>query len=101
MVTPFQERVYVLTRKIPKGRVTTYAALAHAMGIAGYRSVGTALGRNPDIPATPCHRVVKSNGEVGQYAFNTPKKIAILKEEGVEVVNGKIVNFEEKLFTAF
>ena len=96
--TPFQERVYALTRRVPKGRVTTYADLAHALGIAGYRSVGTALGRNPDIPATPCHRVVKSDGTVGQYAFNTPKKIALLKAEGIVIENGRIKDFETVRF---
>ncbi len=95
MPTEFQEQVYALTRKVPKGKVTTYADLAHALGIAGYRSVGTALGKNPDIPATPCHRVVKSNGHVGQYAFNTPKKIALLRSEGIKIgADGHIENFE-------
>ena len=94
--TPFQLKVYEFTRKVPKGKVTTYADLAHALGIAGYRSVGTALGRNPDIPATPCHRVVKSDGFVGQYAFNTPKKVALLRSEGIEVTDeGKVQNFEK------
>lgn len=98
MVTPFQERVYAVTRRIPKGKVATYADVAHALGIAGYRSVGTALSRNPDIPETPCHRVVKSDGSVGQYAFNTPKKIALLRSEGIEIANEKIVDFEKKRF---
>ncbi len=99
MPTDFQLRVYALTRKIPKGKVATYADIAHAMGSGAHRAVGTALARNPDIPATPCHRVVKSDGTVGQYAFNTPKKIALLKSEGVAVKDGTIVDFEKKRFT--
>jgi methylated-DNA-[protein]-cysteine S-methyltransferase len=98
MPTPFQERVYALIRQIPEGRVSTYADIAHAMGTGAHRAVGTALARNPDIPATPCHRVVKSDGHVGQYAFNTPKKIALLKGEGVRVVNSRVVDFERKRF---
>lgn len=99
MPTDFQLQVYALTRKVPKGKVTTYADIAHAMGTGAHRAVGTALARNPDIPATPCHRVVKSDGAVGQYAFNTPKKIALLKTEGVAVENGRVVDFAKKRFS--
>jgi len=99
MPTEFQLKVYALTRLVPKGKVTTYADIAHAMNTGAVRAVGTALARNPDIPATPCHRVVKSDGTVGQYAFNTPKKIALLTSEGVAVKDGTIVDFEKKRFS--
>jgi methylated-DNA-[protein]-cysteine S-methyltransferase len=92
--TPFQDNVYRLARKVTKGRVTTYAAIAHALGHAGYRSIGQALTRNPDIPITPCHRVVNSDGRIGGYAFNVHKKIALLEAEGVHVKDGRVVNFE-------
>ncbi len=97
MPTAFQEKVYSLTRQVPKGRVTTYAALAHAIGHSGYRSIGQALTRNPDIPTTPCHRVVNSDGSVGGYAHDVQKKIQLLRSEGVLVENGKIVDFEKKV----
>lgn len=99
MPTQFQLRVYALTRTIPRGKVSTYADLAHAMNTGAVRAVGTALARNPDIPATPCHRVVKSDGSVGQYACNTPKKIALLQQEGVAVKDGTIVDFTQKRFS--
>lgn len=94
MVTPFQQKVYALTRKVPAGKVTTYAAIAHALGHAGYRAIGQALTRNQDAPATPCHRVVNTDGRVGGYAFDVPKKIALLKKEGVRVEDGRIADFE-------
>lgn len=94
----FNERVYNLLRTVPAGRVTTYAELAHAVGTKAYRAVGNAMNKNPYAPVVPCHRVVSSNGSLGGYAGGFAKKIALLKEEGVEVRNRKIMDFEKKLF---
>lgn len=94
----FYEQCYEVLRQVPKGHVTTYQEIAHALGSKAYRAVGSAMAKNTDIPNTPCHRVVKSDGSIGNYALGADKKIAILKEEEVEVQNGKVVDFEKVLF---
>jgi len=86
----FNERCYVLLRKVPKGRVTTYRALAHALNSKAYRAVGNAMNKNPHTPRVPCHRVVKSSGFVGGFAHGTKNKIKMLRKEGIEILNGKI-----------
>ena len=58
----FSEKVYFLTKKVPKGRVTTYKELAKKLKTKAYRAVGQALKCNPYAPKVPCHRVVKSVG---------------------------------------
>mgnify|MGYP001974875944 FL=1 len=77
--------------EVPKGKVTTYRELAHALGTKAYRAVGQAMNRNPELVSVPCHRVIKSNGEVGGYALGTVRKKELLKMEGVQVeANGRI-----------
>lgn len=95
----FDEQCYELLRTVPKGRVTTYKALANALGTRAYRAVGGAMNRNPDIPKTPCHRVVASNGTMGGYASGVDHKIQLLKKEGITIKNGKVVDFEKVMFT--
>jgi len=98
-ISGFANQLYALLKKVPKGKVTTYGALAKAAGRPrASRAVGNALNANPFAPQVPCHRVVRSNGEVGGFAGGTDKKIRILKDEGVAVKNEKIVLFEERLF---
>jgi methylated-DNA-[protein]-cysteine S-methyltransferase len=94
----FDEKVYDLMKKIPRGKVTTYKILAEKLGTKAYRAVGGACHRNPYAPQVPCHRVVKSSGEIGGFASGTNNKIKLLKQEGVEVERKNIVNFQEKLF---
>jgi methylated-DNA-[protein]-cysteine S-methyltransferase len=94
----FTTDCHKLLRKIPKGKVTTYKIIAEQLGKKSYRAVGKAMGANRDIPATPCHRVVKSDGTIGGYAFGVEKKIALLDSENVEVVDGKIINFEQIIY---
>jgi len=86
----FHERCYSVLRRVPRGKVTTYKELAHVINSKAYRAVGTAMNKNPYSPKTPCHRVVKSSGRVGNFASGTKKKIAMLKKEGVKVVKGRI-----------
>ena len=77
--------------QIPKGKVSTYRELAHALGTIAYRAVGQAMNRNPHLMKVPCHRVIKSNGEIGGYALGTDKKRELLLKEGVQVeANGRI-----------
>ncbi len=82
-LTPFQIDVLFATLKIPKGSVVTYKDLAFAVYRPNAtRAVGTALKKNP-IPITiPCHRVIKSNGEIGSYSYGGKhKKYLLLKKE--------------------
>jgi len=95
----FSEKVWNALKKIPKGRITTYKLIAKAIGKPkAFRAVGNACNKNPFSPEVPCHRVVKSNGSLGGYSFGTKKKTALLKKEGIEIKNGKIVDFEKKFF---
>jgi methylated-DNA-[protein]-cysteine S-methyltransferase len=102
----FAQKVYELCSKVPKGRITTYKEIGKAIGIGGmvYRAVGVALKHNPCAPIVPCHRVVASDGSIGGFNGQTngiwiAKKIRLLKEEGVTVKDGRIVDFESKLYT--
>ncbi|MCE3255210.1 MAG: methylated-DNA/protein-cysteine methyltransferase [Rickettsiaceae bacterium] len=94
----FASDCYKLLNQIPKGRVTTYKIIAEKLGKKSYRAVGQIVAKNPNIPSTPCHRVVKTDGSIGGYALGVDKKIAILEKEGVEVADGKIVNFEKIIY---
>jgi methylated-DNA-[protein]-cysteine S-methyltransferase len=94
MVTEFQKKVYALTKKVPRGKVTTYSAIAKKLK-SSPRAVGQALRVNPFAPVVPCHRVVKSNGSIGGFDGETcgkkiEEKIRMLKKEGVEVKQHKI-----------
>ncbi len=91
------KQVYELTKKIQKGKVTTYGEIARALGNSGYsRAVGNALNKNVN-KEVPCHRVVRSDGKVGGFRRGTKKKIEILKNEGIEIKNEKILNFSRVL----
>ncbi|WP_122952170.1 MGMT family protein [Bathymodiolus thermophilus thioautotrophic gill symbiont] len=73
----------------------TYGGLAKLIGNPkAFRAVGSAMNKNPFAPAIPCHRVVKSNGDLGGFAYDISLKIKRLQAEGVSVENGKIVNFQ-------
>lgn len=102
-MTSFPQKVYQLTKKIPKGRVTTYKEIAKALRIRAYQAVGQALKRNPYAPIVPCHRVVASNGTLGGFAGKrkgkqTQRKKVLLKKEGIEFVGDKVKNFQKILF---
>lgn len=94
-VSRFQKRVYDVLRKIPRGRVTTYKAVAERLGVKCYRAVGSACNKNPFSPKVPCHRVVCRDGTVGGFNSGVKKKIGFLSKEGVLVKKGKIVDFEK------
>ncbi|MFH1586358.1 MAG: MGMT family protein [Candidatus Diapherotrites archaeon] len=96
----FDELVRGKLRKIPQGKVTTYGEVARVLGNPkAARAVGNACNRNPHAPKVPCHRVVKSNGEVGGFAGGKRKKIELLRKEGVGIIRGKITNLEGNLFS--
>lgn len=95
----FAERCYALLKQVPRGKVTTYRAIAEALGTKAYRAVGSAMRSNTHPVEVPCHRVVKSDGTLGGYVFGAAEKKALLESEGVAVRKGKIVDFESVLFT--
>jgi methylated-DNA-[protein]-cysteine S-methyltransferase len=85
--------------KVPSGKVITYSRLAAMIGRPkAHRAVGTAMNKNPFAPEVPCHRVVKSNGDLGGFGGGSKLKIKRLQEEGVKVQNNKIVNFQSILY---
>ncbi|SFV79456.1 Methylated DNA-protein cysteine methyltransferase [hydrothermal vent metagenome] len=55
------------------------------------------MNKNPFAPEVPCHRVVKSNGELGGFADDIKIKIKRLQREGVQVSNNRIVDFKQKV----
>src|SRR3989338_8728769 len=94
----FNERVWEIVKQIPKGKVTTYKLVAEALKSKGYRAVGNALNKNPYAPVVPCHRIVDSTGHLHGFAYGLAAKQKILEEEGLEIKNNKIVDFEKKLY---
>ncbi len=81
--TPFEERVYAVVRRIPEGQVRSYRWVAERLGDAHLtRAVGQALKRNPDPTRTPCHRVIRSDGSLGGYAWGLAAKRRRLRKEG-------------------
>jgi O-6-methylguanine DNA methyltransferase len=100
-VSKFAAKVYQLTSEVPRGKVTTYGAIASRMGKPGAsRAVGGALRANPTPIVVPCHRVVKQDGGLGGYGgpSGTGRKAELLRGEGVAVRGGK-VDLAEYLFT--
>jgi len=94
----FNEKVLKLTKRIPKGRITTYKIIAEKLNTCAYRAVGTALHNNKKPIIIPCHRVVNSDGFVGGYGKGIKKKIELLKKEGIKIKSKKIEDFEKVLF---
>ncbi len=79
----FAEKVKEVVKKIPKGKVLTYAQVAAKAGSSNAsRAVGSLMAKNFD-PAIPCHRVIRSDGKIGNYNRGGSKaKEALLRKEG-------------------
>ena len=115
-ISRFQASVYKILKKVPKGKVTTYGAIARKLKNSP-RAVGNALNKNPygysmcdfhqgvgrnhrsvirgdskksGFFLVPCHRVINSNGNLGGFASGTKNKIKLLKKEGIKIEKGKI-----------
>lgn len=94
------EVIYDVVRLIPKGRVSTYGAIAQAIGMkSGARMVGYAMNSSHFQGDVPAHRVVNSQGLLtGKFHFGEPDRMQkLLEQEGVKVVNDKVQHFD-KLF---
>ncbi len=92
------EDVYALVRLIPRSRVTTFGAIANALGLGSARMVGWALNQlSGSDPSVPAHRVVNRNGMLsGQLHFDAQYSMAQrLIDEGVSVVDDVVQNFKE------
>lgn len=90
----FYREVLDLARLIPRGKVTTYGAIAKALGRPrAQRAVGNALSINPFPIIIPCHRVVRADLSLGGYSgvLGSDKKESLLRREGVEIRNGKVM----------
>ena len=80
--TAFQERVWQELRKIPAGETRSYAQIAAAAGKPkAVRAAGSANGANNVAALIPCHRVVRSDGSVGGYAYGSEIKSELLRRE--------------------
>lgn len=87
-ISPFAARVYAALKRVPRGQVITYAALAKRIGCRSPRAVGQALRANPFAPSVPCHRVIASDLSPGGFLGRTAgpqlrRKLRLLASEGV------------------
>jgi O-6-methylguanine DNA methyltransferase len=86
----FVVAVEKVVRAIPRGQVMSYGAVAIKSGFPGAsRAVGTLLKKNFD-PSIPCHRVIRSDGKLGEYNRGTRRKATLLEQEGVVIENGRV-----------
>jgi deoxyribonuclease V len=97
--------VYQATLQIPKGMVSTYGAIARALGdIRAARAVGMILAENPTPIVVPCHRIVYKDGNVGWYSgkgCGRERKEQLLREEGVNIKDGAVIDLPGWLFQDF
>lgn len=95
---PFQRKVYEEGRKIGWGTVTTYGKLAEKLGDKkAARAVGNAMASNPLCMVIGCHRVVKSNGEIGEFGYGSELKKKLLQNEGIKIKGDKIIKTIESI----
>jgi methylated-DNA-protein-cysteine methyltransferase-like protein len=95
--TTFFERVYVVVRQIPYGKVTSYGAIAKALGVArSARMVGWAMNAAHNLENVPAHRVVNQKGLLtGKHHFEgTNLMQQLLESEGIIVENNQIIDFD-------
>jgi len=92
----FQRSVLLAEYKIPRGWISTYGRIAQRLGIpGGARAVGRALSLNPFPIIIPCHRAIRSNGELGGFQGGLRMKRALLELEGVEFSQqGKVLTLQ-------
>ncbi|MDC0194191.1 MGMT family protein [Candidatus Nitrosopelagicus sp.] len=93
------KKIYKKLLQVPPGKITTYGELSRAIGLHnGQRLIGRIMKNNPFPVIVPCHRVVKSDGKVGGYAFGQNIKKNMLLNEGIKLDRDRIVDFEERKY---
>lgn len=93
------KKIYKKLLEVPKGKITTYGELAKAVGLKnGQRAVGKIMNKNPYPVIIPCHRVIKSDGKIGGYAYGEEVKLNMLTNEGIKIQNGKILDLENTIY---
>ena len=93
------KKIYIKLLEVPEGMVTSYLELANAVGLKnGQRVIGNIMNKNKHPVIIPCHRVVKSDGNVGGYAYGENVKTNMLSQEGIEIQDGKIVDIKSKMY---
>ena len=102
--TNFQKKVYEALLEIPIGKITTYKLLGAYIGCKSSQAIGQALKRNPFAPDVPCHRVIKSDLNIGGYVGHTEgaevsKKKKLLAEEGVLFDTNNKLSDVKKIFS--
>jgi len=86
--TKFQIKVWNYLKTIPKGKIKTYKQVAKAIGMPkAARAVANACGKNPYAPKIPCHRVIRSDGDLGGYSGKggIKQKLKLLRSENVAI----------------
>ena len=94
--------VYQVVREIPAGRVTSYGAIAHYLGLkSGARMVGYAMNAAHALPDVPAHRVVNRQGILtGKHHFSSPITMQnLLEAEGVVIQNDQVMDFESRFWS--
>ena len=89
-LSDFEQAVLMKALQIPRGEIRPYAWIAREIERPkAVRAVGTALGNNPIPLLIPCHRVVRSDGQLGNYALGPERKRTMLEAEGVDVISAE------------
>ncbi len=83
--TQFQIQVWKSLLRIPLGQLSTYKKIAESINSNALRAVGTAIGHNPIAYVVPCHRVINSNGKLGNYGGGKERKKQIIQFEGANI----------------
>jgi O-6-methylguanine DNA methyltransferase len=96
----YTKKVLKTTEAIPLGYVTSYGAIAKAVG-GGPRAVGNIMASNPFAPIVPCHRVVRSDFTLGGYGFGLKNKIQLLNREKQGFSSSKIIEVNDEQLTVF
>ena len=98
IISDTYEKIYEIVRQIPEGRVSTYGLIAKCIGEKfSARVVGYAMNHAHNREDVPAHRVVNRNGLLtGKHHFNPSSLMQqLLENEGVEIINDKVINFKE------
>lgn len=93
---------YDLVRQIPPGKVSTYGAVAKALGDkVAARAVGRMMNQNPNADEMPCFKIVHSDGRLGGFGLGINEKIRRLRQDSIHITNGKILDFKNVFFDNF